>query len=251
VRNYLLTGEVIPISINGGLTLWHGVTDVGGYSAGARRRDQLVMDEEATRYGNPRYREWWAEPDGVLRDRDRFRRSLAVIRAHPASFAGMMVRRMGQMLDYAGGGPAVVEAWSRATPEDGSPAPLGEPGAEGEEPGDARSHDLARMPRDARFLFPGRAVSLLRFALRPLQQGMLLALTPLVIGGVLVLLAVSWRRALLLLALPLYFLATYSPFLYEWRVAVPMHYALFAAAAAALLVLLAAVRRALPQNQAG
>ena len=50
---------------------------------------------------------------------------------------------------------------------------------------------------------------------------------------------------LLLLALPLYYLATESFFLYEWRVAVPMHYALFACAAAPLVAAWSALRSAL------
>jgi hypothetical protein len=256
VRNYLLVGELIPISINGGLTLWHGVTDVGGgFSAGARRRDQLVMDEEAARYGNPRYREWWAEPDGVVRDRDRFRRSLAVIGDNPVLFGRVMVRRMGQMLNFAGGGPALVEPWGAAASEPAAGASTSEPDDGDGEP--ARSHDLARTPRDARFLAPGRAVAWLRPVVRPLQQALLVTLTPLVAAGVLGLVWLHWRKAFLLLALPLYFLATYSPFLYEWRVAVPMHYTLCAAAAAAALLLVAAPRAALrgrrsgSQNQAG
>jgi hypothetical protein len=261
VRNYLLSGELIPISINGGLTLWHGVTDVGGFSAGARRRDQLVMDEEAARYGNPRYREWWAEPDGVLRDRDRFRRSMAVIRDNPALFARVMLRRMGQMLNFAGGGPALVEPWGAAGSDPPPRVSTNEPEPDGDGEPDARSHDLARTPRDARFLVPGRALAGLRPLARALQQALLMTLTPLVAVGVMALAWLHWRNALLLLALPLYFLATYSPFLYEWRVAVPMHYTLCAAGASAALLLVAAVRAALgralrgrrsgAQNQAG
>jgi hypothetical protein len=240
IRNYLLTGEVIPISINGGLTLWHGVTDVAGFSAGARRRDQLVMDEEATRYGNPRYREWWAEPDGVLRDRDRFRRSLLVIRDNPGLFARVMLRRMGQMLNFAGGGPAVVEPWTAAPAPDAlTRLPTDDADGDGEP---TRSHDLARTPRDARFLVPGRGAAFLRPVVRPLQQVLVAAMTPLVVLGALALAWVRGRHALLLLALPIYFLATYSPFLYEWRVAVPMHYTLCAAAAAAVLLAKAGVQ---------
>jgi hypothetical protein len=82
---------------------------------------------------------------------------------------------------------------------------------------------------------------------------MLPLLTPLALVGVGLLLYWRWRATLILLALPIYYLATESFFLYEWRVAVPMHYALFAAAAAALLAAVAGVRSALgpPQNQAG
>jgi len=84
------------------------------------------------------------------------------------------------------------------------------------------------------------------------------ALTPLAVLGVVIILLARWRSGLLLLSLPLYYLATESFFLYEWRVAVPMHYALFACAAAPLVAAWSALRSALgsaldppDQNQAG
>jgi hypothetical protein len=59
----------------------------------------------------------------------------------------------------------------------------------------------------------------------------------------------------LLLSLTLYYLCTESFFLFEWRVAVPMHYPLMACAAAALVLPAGLVRSAgrgrRPQNQAG
>src|SRR4051812_30477470 len=50
LRNHAVFGEWVPVSINGGLTLWQGVADAGGEAVGAFRRDKLVMDEEAERY---------------------------------------------------------------------------------------------------------------------------------------------------------------------------------------------------------
>jgi hypothetical protein len=102
LRNHAVFGEWVPVSINGGLTLWQGVADAGGEAEGAFRRDKLVMAEEAERYDNPRYREWWAEPDGIFRDRERYRRARAVIRAHP--------------LLYARGGRGALEMLSYAEP---------------------------------------------------------------------------------------------------------------------------------------
>ena len=43
LRNYAVFGEWVPVSINGGLTLWQGVADAGGEAEGAFRRDKLVM----------------------------------------------------------------------------------------------------------------------------------------------------------------------------------------------------------------
>jgi hypothetical protein len=58
-------------------------------------------------------------------------------------------------------------------------------------------------------------------------------LSPLVAIGAALLALRDWRRAALLLAVPVYYLLSESPFIYEWRVVAPMHYGLFAAAAAA------------------
>jgi hypothetical protein len=250
LRNHAVFGEWVPVSINGGLTLWQGVADAGGEAEGAFRRDKLVMAEEAERYGNPRYREWWAEPDGIFRDRERYRRARAVIRAHPFLYARVVLGRALEMLSYAAPGPpklsgdtAAAELLARTEDDDAS---------------ETRAHDLARQPTDERWLIPGRAVAPLRWVLGALQSVLVPALTPLALVGAGVVLAAGWRSGLVLLALPLYYLSTESFFLYEWRVAVPMHYALFACAAAPVVAVWSALRSttgsapaAPDQNQAG
>jgi hypothetical protein len=250
LRNHAVFGEWVPVSINGGLTLWQGVADAGGEAEGAFRRDKLVMAEEAERYGNPRYREWWAEPDGIFRDRERYRRARAVIRAHPHLYARVVAGRALEMLSYAAAGPprlsedtAAADLLARAEDDDAS---------------DVRAHDLARRPADQRWLRPGVVVAPLRAVLGALQSVMLPALTPFALLGAAIILAAGWRSGLLLLALPLYYLSTESFFLYEWRVAVPMHYALFACAAAPVVAAWSALRSAPgsapdppDQNQAG
>lgn len=250
LRNHAVFGEWVPVSINGGLTLWQGVADAGGEAEGAFRRDKLVMEEEAERYGNPRYREWWAEPDGIFRDRERYRRARAVIRAHPLLYARVVAGRALEMLSYAAPGPPRLSANDtaaelRARTED-------------DDAGDTREHDLARRPADEGWLAPGRVAAPLRPVLGAAQSVMVPALTPLALLGAAIILAARWRSGLLLLALPLYYLATESFFLYEWRVAVPMHYALFACAAAPVVAAWSALRSAAgsaldppDQNQAG
>jgi hypothetical protein len=220
IRNYVVFGEFVPVSTNGGLTLWQGVADAGGREVGARRHDTLVAEEEAIRYNDPRYRDWWAEPDGIWRDKDRYRRAGEVIRANPGRFAGLMLHRMGEMLSYASGEAPIVarDAPDEVTVTD---APLPRGGAPG-------------TPRDeARFLWPGRLAAPLRPAVAWLQPLLCAALLPLVAIGVVLLLVRDWRRAALLLAVPVYYLLSESPFIYEWRVVAPMHYGLIAAAAAA------------------
>jgi hypothetical protein len=65
-----------------------------------------------------------------------------------------------------------------------------------------------------------------------LQPVLCALLAPLVAIGAALLALRDWRRAALLLAVPVYYLLSESPFIYEWRVVAPMHYGLFAAAAA-------------------
>jgi 4-amino-4-deoxy-L-arabinose transferase-like glycosyltransferase len=247
LRNHAVFGEWVPVSINGGLTLWQGVADAGGEAEGAFRRDKLVMAEEAERYANPRYREWWAEPDGIFRDRERYRRARAVIRAHPLLYARVVAGRALEMLSYGTAGPPTLAADTAAGEL------LARTAADDEE--DARVHDLARRPGDDRFLAVGRAATPVRPILGALQTILMPVLTPLAMLGAAILLLVCWRSALLLLGVPLYYLSTESFFLYEWRVAVPMHYALFACAAAPLALAGSALRSALArdraQNQAG
>lgn len=231
IRNYVLFREFVPVSINGGLTLWQGVADAGGEERGAFRRDKLVMDEEAERYGNPRYRKWWAEPDGIWRDRERYRRAREVIRDNPGRYARLMLRRMGEMVHYGSGeAPRVGDVLpARGGPDDGEPEDV---------------HDLARRPSDERVLAVGRWVAPLRPVVRVLQAGLVVALLPLVLVGLAVLAWTTPRTTILLAGIPAYYLLTESMFLLEWRVVTPMHYGLFVAAGAAVNALVAAARPA-------
>ncbi len=232
IRNYVVFSELVPVSINGGLTFWQGVADAGGEGVGARRRDKNVMEEEAVYYGNPRYREWWAEPDGIWRDRERYRRAREVIRAHPLLYGRVMLGRMAAMLHYGSGEAPTVSL-------SGIPS-RSDPGEEGDA---GRSHDLSRQPSDEAFLAPGRAASAARPLVAALQAALTYVLLPLVLVGAAILARRDWRSASLLLAVSVYYLLSESFFIFEWRVVTPMHYGLFVAAAAALLLLWDALRR--------
>ncbi|PYQ39771.1 MAG: hypothetical protein DMF77_20505 [Acidobacteria bacterium] len=162
----------------------------------------------------------------------------------------MVVGRAWEMLSYAAPGPPTLSGDAVATDVLAR--------TEDDDASDVRAHDLARGPRDESWLGPGRAAAPLRPALGALQSVMVPALTPLALLGAALILAARWRSGLLLLALPLYYLSTESFFLYEWRVAVPMHYALFACAAAPVVAAWSALRSAAgsaldppDQNQAG
>jgi hypothetical protein len=221
-RNYRVFGAFVPVSINGGITFWEGIADAGGLGFGARPKDQKVARLEAERQDDERYRSWWAEPDGIERDRRRYRDSLDVIRRRPLWYLGAMVRRMGRMFRYDLPDPPLVGS-----------RPPDEPAAA--EPWD---DELGRWPAvlsPQATLSPGRALGVLRPLARLLQQLERFSLLPLALLGLVLVLRSSWRLALWIAAVPLYFLLFESMFMLEWRYILPMHYYVFLFAAAGLL----------------
>ncbi|MFI5184228.1 MAG: glycosyltransferase family 39 protein [Vicinamibacteria bacterium] len=233
LRNYAIFGELVPISINGGLTLWQGVADAGGERFGARNTDRRVAREEAARYGRPDYAQWWAEPDGIWRDHDRYHRSLAAIRAQPLWYLRAMARRMTAMVSYhSAEAPLVARRAGGA-----SPAAVGtdEEEISGEDDRLAplrlfqREAHSARPPRisDERILVPGEALEALRPGVHFVQRGAAIVTLPLLLMGIVVLVHRGPRRAIFLATVPVYYLIFESMFLYEWRVATPMHGYLF------------------------
>lgn len=248
IRNAIVFGEFVPVSINGGITLWEGVAAAGGVHAGARQRDKLVIAEEAERYGNPRYAEWWASPNGIERDRDRYARAWAVIRRHPWRYVRLMASRMRQMVDYAAGeAPRVAERDAIATArasvgdEEGAIAAPESPGAV-----------AAWLPvSDDACLATGRAMAAVRAPVRWAQGATAATMRFLVLFGALMFFATVPRVAIVLAAVPLYYFIFESMFIYEWRVATPMHYFLFTFAAGAWIAVGRFVLRRAAQKAAG
>ena len=232
IRNWVVFGAFVPVSTNGGLTLWQGVADAGGREVGARRHDTLVAEEEAVRYDKPIYRDWWAEPDGIWRDHDRYRRALEVIHANKLRYARLMLWRMGEMLNYDSGEAPTVMA--EAPPEPSFERNIS-----------SRPGVPATPTDEGRFLAPGRLAAPLRPLVAALQPVLCAVLLPLAVAGTAALLWRDWRRTLLLLVVSLYYLWSESPFIYEWRVVTPMHYGVFATAAAAVVLAFDLARRAL------
>ena len=238
IRNYIVYRELVPVSINLGVVLWEGIGEASGNAWGTQTDDIDVAAQEAEMYGDPRYAEWWASPDGIRRDRDRVRRSLAVIGEHKLWFAGAALRRAAQMLDYAGADAPPV------TPRGAVPDALLETL---HEPGQGRSAThlygselLARLrpritSRDAVQI--GRGASVLRPVLRPLQEALAAVTLPLVLIGLAALAMAAPRRAAFLLVVPLYQVAFQSIVHFEFRYVLPMHACLLvlAGVAAALL----------------
>jgi len=235
VRNYVLFRAFVPVSINLGVVLWEGLGEASGNAWGTRTDDVDVAAQEAQTYGDPRYADWWASPDGIRRDRDRVRRSLRVIAAHPVWFAGAALRRAAEMLDYAAADAPPVERAGAARAE--TLDALHEPGQ-----GRAAAHLwgpelLARLrPRlsSRQAVLAGRALDPARVPLRPLQTALTVLALPLVLVGAGAVALLAPRRAVFLLAVPAYQMAIQSIVHFEFRYVLPMHACLLVLAGAGL-----------------
>jgi 4-amino-4-deoxy-L-arabinose transferase-like glycosyltransferase len=99
IRNAIVFGKFIPVSLGVGQTLIEGIADYNtDGSLGLPQTDIELIRGEAAAYNRPDYAKSLFTPDGVERDRARTARGLVAIRAHPFWFAGVMVRRAGSML---------------------------------------------------------------------------------------------------------------------------------------------------------
>jgi hypothetical protein len=106
VRNWVEYDRFIPLSIGAGITLIEGIAD---YDVEGRfampQLDHDVKIKDAEWHDRREYRNNLWRPDGVERDRFRFRKGLGVIRSDPAWFLSVMARRADFMLTYNGPGP--------------------------------------------------------------------------------------------------------------------------------------------------
>ncbi|MFN2415156.1 MAG: ArnT family glycosyltransferase, partial [Pyrinomonadaceae bacterium] len=99
LRNAVVFGHFIPVSLGAGQTLVEGIADYDPERRfGLPDTDVELTRMEALEAGRPEYAASLFTPDGIRRDRERTRRALAVMAAHPVWFAGVMARRAGSML---------------------------------------------------------------------------------------------------------------------------------------------------------
>jgi hypothetical protein len=99
IRNALVFGRFIPLSLGAGQTLLEGIADYDPQGRfGIPATDMGIMRQEAATYGRPEWAGGLFGAEGIERERMRLRRGFAVIRAHPFWFAGVMVRRATGML---------------------------------------------------------------------------------------------------------------------------------------------------------
>jgi len=99
IRNAVVFGKFIPVSLGAGQTLIEGIADYDkDERLGLPQTDMELIRGEAETFQRPDYAGSLFTPDGVARDRARLARGLAVIRAHPLWFSSVMVRRAASML---------------------------------------------------------------------------------------------------------------------------------------------------------
>jgi len=195
IRNAVVYGRFIPVSLGAGQTLVEGIADYDRERRfGLPETDVELQRMEAEEAGRPEYAAALFKPDGIERDRWRTRRALKVIRENPVWFAGVMLRRAGSMLKL------------ERTPLS-SDAPV--------------SGGWARAPR-----------VVLRAVQKSFITAVFL---PLYLSGLVLLLRGRKRRELAaLLTVPLYFLCVQSALHTEYRYVLAVHYLLFVVAAYAL-----------------
>jgi hypothetical protein len=99
LRNAVVFGAFIPVSLGAGQTLLEGIAD---YDSGGRfgipATDVGIQKMEAVEAGRPDYAATLFGPDAVARERARLARGLRVVGAHPVWFLSVMARRAASML---------------------------------------------------------------------------------------------------------------------------------------------------------
>jgi hypothetical protein len=229
IKNYIVYGEFVPINIGAGIVLWEGIADESGDTYGAVAKDDEVAQQDAVFYNEPKYAGTWSSPDGIMRDRDRVKRSLAIIKAHPVWYAGVMVKRAREMVKYSAHAPLVakpVEAASRALQAQ-----------ETSEPVRKQLQELAAVSSQSA-LEVGRKLFWLRPLFRALQRVAKESMQISIVLGLLAVLLLSRRRAGFIFITPLYYFLFQGFFHTEFRYTLPMQYFVFIFAAAAWVVLL-------------
>lgn len=216
IRNYVVYHAFIPVQLGTGLNLWEGIADFGGGRFGAVSKDTEVADQEAELYNDSRYAGSWTTPDGITRDRDRTRRSLDVILHHPIWYSGVMLERCGEMLKYSAHAPLVLTISQSNHQQQTLPIKRG--WSEIASNGDSN-------------LAAGRSMFWLRPVIRGLQRTTKETMLVFIIVGATILAAASWRRAVFLSMVPLYYFVFQSAMHTEFRYTLPMQYLVFVFAA--------------------
>lgn len=104
-RNYFAFHEFVPTGLGAGTNLLEGIGETarGRNDFGAPGTDRELADQERAAMNVPtdaRFDLYY--PDGINRDRARWRRAFGIIAGHPFWYCSSVVRRMAAVLKYAG-----------------------------------------------------------------------------------------------------------------------------------------------------
>ena len=104
IRNYVVFPDFTPTGGTIGVNLWEGLGETElGRQHGFLFGDDKMLEVERARMGRPGDAQVEIQfPDGIRRDKERTRESLAFIRQHPVWYLGVMLGRMWGMLKVAG-----------------------------------------------------------------------------------------------------------------------------------------------------
>ena len=104
IRNYIVFPDFTPTGGTIGVNLWEGLGETElGRQHGFILGDDKMLAVERARMGRPGDTSIEIQfPDGIRRDKERTRESLAFIRQHPIWYTGVMLGRMWGMLKVAG-----------------------------------------------------------------------------------------------------------------------------------------------------
>jgi 4-amino-4-deoxy-L-arabinose transferase-like glycosyltransferase len=216
IRNYMVFPDFTPTGGTIGVNLWEGLGESElGRQHGFVLGDDKMLEIERARMGLPADQpldvQW---PDGIRRDRERTRESIAFIKQHPAWYLGVMAGRMWGMLKVAG-----------------DPVPY---------TGTSGINVTGR-----KCLPPHWQGGVLTFVVNVL--GMIQSVTrylflPLAAFGIYVALRKDWRLTCLMLVTVLYYLVPGTAAHTEIRYVLPMHGILIVFASAAIVQLIRVIR---------
>jgi hypothetical protein len=212
VRNLVVFyPQVAPTGLNIGWNLLAGIGETErGAEFGAPCCDQQIIEQDRVAMGlSPDAPLGLVYPDGITRDRERGQRAIAIIKAHPIWYAGVMARRLVGHLKLAGKPvPSLGSTGINVTSQKTLPS------------------NLQRFPFSSAVNALGMVQSVLRY----------LAL-PLILVGIWLGFRQSIEMSGVLIATVVYYLATLSVAHSEVRYALPMHgiFCVFAAVAVSKL----------------
>jgi len=197
VRNYLVFPDFTPTGGTIGTSLWEGLGETElGQANGFWCSDDKLIEYERKKYAWPPDMQIELQrPDGIRRDRERARESIAFIRPRPIWYLGVMFGRMWSMLKVAG-----------------DPAPYS--GSNGINVTSQRC-----LPQH----WQGGAVALGVNVLGMIQSVVRYLFLPLAALGIYIGVRKDWRASCLLLVTVLYYLVPDTVGHAEMRYVLPMH----------------------------